>query len=107
MRLAVDDPVIIVGLRMEIEYKAGAIWPYQRRVIQMPVAVGAPPTSPPAAPERSSPAPIVGIRLERSDKAVFKMIGVAVAVAIGLYIVAVNLNRVGELRASGSTGHCR
>ena len=26
------------------------------------------------------------------------MIGVAVAVAIGLYIVAVNLNRVGELR---------
>ena len=26
------------------------------------------------------------------------MIGIAVAVAIGLYIVAVNLNRVGELR---------
>jgi hypothetical protein len=94
----IDDPVLIVGLNMEIEYKGGAVWPYQRRVIQMPMAVGAPPPSPPAAPDRSSPAPIVGIRLERSDKAVFKMIGIAVAVAIGLYIVAVNLNRVGELR---------
>jgi len=94
----VEDPVLIVGLNMEIEYKAGAVWPYQRRVIQMPVAVGAPPTSLPAPPDRSSPAPIVGIRLERSDKAVFKMIGIAVAVAIGLYVVAVNLNRAGELR---------
>ena len=99
----VDDPVLIVGLSPEIEYKAGAVWPYQRRVIQMPVAVGAPPTSAPAPPDRSSPAPIVGIRLESSDKAVFKMIAIAVAIAIGLYIVAVNLNRVGELRQRNVT----
>jgi hypothetical protein len=94
----VEDPVLIVGLNIEIEYKGGAVWPYQRRVIQMPIAVGAPPSAPSTAPDRSGPAPIVGIRLERSDKAVFKMIGIAVAVAIGLYIMAVNLNRVGELR---------
>jgi hypothetical protein len=94
----VDDPVLIVGLNIEIQYNAGAVWPYQRRVIQMPMAVGAPPTSAPATGDRGAPAPIVGIRLERSDKAVFKMIGIAVAVAIGLYIVAVNLNRVGEPR---------
>ncbi len=100
----VDDPVLIVGLKLEIEYKAGAVWPFQRRVIQMPVAVGGPaPPLPPGAPDRSAPAPIVGIRLESSDKAVFKMIGVAVAIAIGLYIVAVNLNRVGELRQRNVT----
>src|SRR3954471_14332633 len=93
----VDDPVLIVGLNRELEYKGGAVWPYQRRVLQMPVAVGGP-ALPPATPDRSTPAPIVGIRLERSDKAVFKMIGIALAVFIGLYIVAVNLNRVGELR---------
>ena len=51
----IEDPVLIVGLNMEIEYKGGAVWPYQRRVIQMPIAVGGPPTSPPAPPDRSSP----------------------------------------------------
>src|SRR5215471_11111970 len=100
----IDDPVLIVGLNRELEYKAGAVWPYQRRVLQMPVAVGAPPTSSAAdAPERSSPAPVVGIRLEPSDKRVFKLIGIALAVAIGLYVVAVNLNRVGEIRQRSIT----
>src|SRR5262252_7063400 len=69
----IDDPVLIVGLNRELEYKAGSVWPYQRRVIEMPMAVGAPtPISTSAPPDRTSPAPIVGIRLERSDKAVFK-----------------------------------
>src|ERR1051325_2914507 len=57
-----EAPVVIVGLTRELEYKAGAVWPYQRRVIEMPVAVGGftaqPP--PPAAP-RTGPAPGVGI----------------------------------------------
>jgi hypothetical protein len=101
----VEDPVLIVGLTRELEYKGGAVWPYQRRVLQMPVAVNAPVQFPSVAPpnERTAPAPIVGIRLERSDKAIFKMIGIAVAVAIGLYILAVNLNRVGEIRQRNVT----
>jgi hypothetical protein len=100
----IDDPVLIVGLNRELEYKAGAVWPYQRRVIQMPVAVGAPPTSASTdAPERSAPAPVVGIRLEPSDKRVFKLIGIVVGISIGLYIVAVNLNRVGEIRQRSVT----
>src|SRR5215468_3337913 len=52
----VDDPVLIVGLVRELEYKGGMIVPYQRRVIEMPVAVGAAPL-PPA--ERGEPAPVV------------------------------------------------
>ena len=37
----IEDPVVIVGLLKELEYKEGAVWPYQRRVIEMPIAVGA------------------------------------------------------------------
>jgi hypothetical protein len=96
----VEDPVLIVGLNRELEYKGGAVWPYQKRVLQMPVAVNAPAQFPAPTPsnERGAPAPIVGIRLERSDKAVFKMIGIAVGVAIGLYILAVSLTRIDDFR---------
>src|SRR5438874_11849299 len=72
----IEDPVLIVGLNRELEYKAGAVWPYQRRIIEMPVAVGgsAPPSSA-ASPERTGPAPAVGIRLESNDRRVFKLSG--------------------------------
>jgi hypothetical protein len=56
---AIEAPVVIVGLLKELEYKAGAVWPHQRRVIEMPVAVGDIPR-PVAA--RQEPAPVVGRR---------------------------------------------
>jgi hypothetical protein len=31
-----ENPVVIVGLKKELEYKAGAIWPRERRVLKMP-----------------------------------------------------------------------
>src|SRR5215475_7852601 len=49
----IDDPVLIVGLTRELEYKGGAVWPYQRRVIEMPIAVGGLPSPSTEAPERS------------------------------------------------------
>src|SRR2546421_7724157 len=58
----VEDPVLIVGLVKELEYRTGAILPHQRRVIEMPVAVGDRSHSTAAA--RPEPAPVVGIRLE-------------------------------------------
>ncbi len=100
----VEDPVLIVGLNRELEFKGGAVWPYQKRVLQMPLAVNAPTPFPsPPSEERVAPAPIVGIRLERSDKAAFKMIGIAVAVAIGLYVAAVSLTRIRDIRQSSIT----
>jgi hypothetical protein len=57
----VEDPVLIVGLIKELEYHRGAVLPHQRRVIEMPLAVGDRPHAPAARPE---PAPVVGIRLE-------------------------------------------
>lgn len=34
----VDEPVMIIGLRKELEYKAGAVWPRERRLLSMPKA---------------------------------------------------------------------
>jgi len=59
----IDDPVLIVGLSRELEYKGGAVFPCQRRVIEMPLAVGAGPSTISDTSDRSGPAPIVGILL--------------------------------------------
>jgi hypothetical protein len=89
----VDDPVLIVGLVRELEYKAGMVVPYQRRVIEMPLAVGGSPAAQPSA-ERPEPGMIVGIRMASAqDKRIFKLIGAAVTAAIVLYVLAVSLSR--------------
>lgn len=76
----VDHPVIIVGLLRELEYREGTVWPFQRRVIEMPVAVG---DSRPAVQPRSVPAPVVTIRLEpRKTKRIYKAVGGFLALAI-------------------------
>jgi hypothetical protein len=33
---SVEEPVVIIGLTKELEYKAGAVWPRQRRILSMP-----------------------------------------------------------------------
>jgi hypothetical protein len=96
----IDDPVLIVGLNRELEYKGGAVWPYQRRVIEMPMAVGAFSVASTAVPDRGSPAPIVGIRLESNDRRIFKLIGAALPVAVLLCLAALRLTQVGEVRQS-------
>jgi hypothetical protein len=93
----VDDPVLIVGLTKELEYRGGAVWPYQRRVLEMPVAVGAPRQGAPARPP--DPALAVEMRVGSStDTRIIKLIGGAVALAILAYLIVLNFVRVGELR---------
>ena len=88
----IDDPVLIVGLNRELEYKGGMVIPYQRRVIEMPVAVGG--GAAPPGVDRPEPAPIVGIRLaSATDRRIFKLVGVAVAIAVVGCILAVSLSR--------------
>jgi hypothetical protein len=90
---SVEDPVLIVGLARELEYKSGMIVPFQRRVIEMPIAVGGQPLTTNES-ERASPASIVGIRTASpTDRRIFKLIGGAVALAILIYVLAVNLSR--------------
>lgn len=94
----VDDPVLIVGLNRELELKGGMVVPFQRRIIEMPVAVNAPAPSHSGGARHSEPAPVVGIRLEPSDRRIFKFILAAVGTLVGLSVAAITFTHVGELR---------
>lgn len=94
----IEDPVVIVGLLKEVEYREGAVWPYQRRVIEMPMAVGGP-LRPAASAQRTGPAPVVGIRLESgSESHIFRIIGGALVLGLVAAYVAVNFYRDSVLR---------
>ena len=64
----IENPVTIVGLLRELEYRQGALIPHRRRVIEMPRAVNgpAPMASSLALPSGEPPrlAPVVAIRTE-------------------------------------------
>jgi hypothetical protein len=53
-----DHPVVIVGLLRELQCKDGVALPFERRVIQMPLAAGGE-NDPPARPVDAGPAPVV------------------------------------------------
>ncbi|MGC9969191.1 MAG: hypothetical protein ABSE56_01255 [Bryobacteraceae bacterium] len=53
---SIDEPMMIVGLNKELEYKAGAVWPHERRVIEMPAAPSALPRTPAPGARGKSPA---------------------------------------------------
>ena len=100
----IEDPMVIVGLLKELEYKKGAVWPYQRRVIEMPMAVGAR-TPPPLPARRTGLAPVVGIRLEsKSESHIFRFIGGALVLGIVAAYLVVNFHREGLLRPQSSSG---
>ena len=83
---AVNDPVVILGLTRELEYRDGMVTPVERRVIEMPAAVGGnrgPVPAPPADRKRPRPAPAIGIRLESPRrKRRLKWVGGALAFLI-------------------------
>ncbi len=87
----VGDPVLIVGLRKELEYKAGAVWQRDRRLLSMPrigAKAGAPEASPPAAgsPRVHGPAP-------GAEGKISRMIGAAILLAVGLIVVVVAITQ--------------
>ncbi len=60
---SIEEPVVIVGLVKDLEYKEGMVVPLVRRVIEMPRAVNDVPWRAPASPTPGRLAPVVGIRL--------------------------------------------
>lgn len=89
----VEEPVLIVGLRKELEYKAGAVWPHERRVIRMPRAVneGPRPLSSQAPPR---PAPVLGIGIEPSaESRIGRLIALVLLVGVVACFLVVNLFR--------------
>jgi hypothetical protein len=93
---AVNDPVVILGLTRELEYRDGMVTPVERRVIEMPAAVGENrgPAPPPADRTRPRPAPVIGIRLESPRrKRRLKWVGGALAFLILIYVLLTNALR--------------
>jgi hypothetical protein len=95
----IDEPVVIVGLVKELEYKGGAIWPYQRRVISMPVAVGGPLMTA-EGPRPAGPEPAKGRSESATDTRILKLVGVALGVMVVAYFLMANVVREGVLRPS-------
>ena len=97
---SIEEPIAIVGLNKELEYKAGAIVPHIRRVIQMPRAVN----EGPIRRESRAPsglAPVVGIRLEhKSESKIGRMLLVSTAVAVTIVVGAVALFQGGSRRVT-------
>ncbi|MGA2596156.1 MAG: hypothetical protein ABSH09_03990 [Bryobacteraceae bacterium] len=92
----IDEPVMIVGLTKEMEYRAGALWPVVRRVIEMPVAVNEGPR-PSITPTEIRPAVVVGIRVsDGAESRIGKLVLVGISVAILACVLVVSLYR-GEI----------
>jgi hypothetical protein len=87
----IEEPMVIVGLTKELEYKGGQVWPYVRRVIEMPRAVND--TFRPAAGEEQAgakPAPVLGIRTESgTESRIWRLLVAAMAVGVVACLVVI------------------
>ena len=86
-----DEPVMLVRLNKELEWRSGAILPCRREVIEFPAAFALAVNGSRPAPARGGqPAPVINIRLEsRPEIGAGKWIGVALVLGVvALTIVA-------------------
>ncbi len=91
----VDEPVLIVGLTRELEYKGGSVMPHQRRVVEMPRG----PRLAQQEPVASDPAPVVSIRLEPSpDVKAGKMIVVFLVLGVVACSIIAGVARNSKVR---------
>jgi hypothetical protein len=96
----VGEPVMIVGLVKELEYREGAVFPHVRRVIEMPRAVNGPARSfeespfrnPRPDPQSKPSATVVGIRIEsrresRAGRIIFGTVAAGLLACLAAAIV--------------------
>ncbi len=81
---SVDEPVMIVGLVKELEYKAGSVWPHERRVLEMPAAFDAPRPAV-GAKTVAEPHPVRG-SLDKTESRVGRLL--AVLLGAGVLVLA-------------------
>lgn len=96
-----DEPVMIVGLTKEMEYRGGALWPAVRRVIEMPLAVNESARPKPVVETaEAKPAPVIGIRTDDgTESRMGRMVLVVIAASILACVLVVSLYR-GEIIGS-------
>jgi len=94
----IDEPVLILGLLKELEYRAGAVWPTQRRVLEMPrPPLGAPPAG--EANAAGGPAQVVGISLEPgTERRIGSLVGLALVAALTGTVLVISFTRGSVLR---------
>jgi hypothetical protein len=82
-----EKPIVIVGLKKELEYKAGTVWPHERHLFSMPRSLGSrtfqrTPSEQKAPSGQSRPAPGPETKIGR-------LIGGALVIGIGIILLAV------------------
>ena len=81
-----DEPVLIVGLKRELELAGGAVWPFDRQVLEMPAPPrpGTRTSAPPAvAPPARAPAG------PSTESQMGRLIGYALVMGLGLCLMVV------------------
>ncbi len=90
----VDEPVMILGLKKELEYTGGQVLPHVRRVIEMPRSIGIYPAADPASAQQ---APVVGIRLEAgAESRVGRLILTAMVIGVLMCVAIIGSFRIGR-----------
>lgn len=95
----VDQPVMIVGLLKELEYKAGTVWPHERRILEMPRVPE--PAHEPGAPEPAKPARarLLGMSTASSTESrIGRLIGGVLLVAFAAGLLLTLILRLGPMR---------
>jgi hypothetical protein len=96
----IDEPVMIVGLLKELEYKAGKVWPHERRVLELPRAVneGLRPFIPEPGPGPVSPAASRPTGASTESR-IGRLIGTAILGGLAICVVVVMVVSTGPLRS--------
>ena len=91
----VEAPVMIVGLRRELEYKGGTVWPYARRIVEMPRPLQLQVSAAPPGKSEEKHEPIASFRREGgAESFIGRLIfGVLAAALLVTLVVAVFLRR--------------
>ncbi len=102
----VDEPVMILGLKRELEYKSGSIWPFVRRVLPMPASSTVSRREPePKQATKSASGIAEAVSMLRSsgsgtESGIGKMIGIALLIGIAITVTGIAVLR---LRSTGGT----
>jgi hypothetical protein len=88
---SVGEPVMIIGLNKELEFKAGAVWPRQRRLISMPRAGSRFLSSEKTAGEQ--PHFGGGHRISGPEAKVGRLIGGVLLVGVALLVIVVAITQ--------------
>lgn len=88
---SVDEPFPIVGLNKELEYRAGSVWPYRPKLLEMPRA-GSTPLPADATPE-ATPVPRGRGMGSSAERRVARLIGISTLVAIAAIFIILAIYR--------------